>query len=97
MAIGAITVPAYITNTTTDHEYIIKHSGARCLILSDHNLAKKVLPAVANSPQCQLVIKVENDNESYRKVIKITNNDWARAGRALPRARNCRNLCVNRV
>ena len=25
MAIGAITVPAYITNTTADHEYILKH------------------------------------------------------------------------
>ena len=42
MAIGAITVPAYITNTTADHEYIIKHSGARALIVSNHNLTKKV-------------------------------------------------------
>jgi long-chain acyl-CoA synthetase len=75
MAIGAITVPAYITNTTADHEYIIKHSGARALIVSNHNLTKKVLPAVANSPQCQLVIKVENDNESYSHPVTVLSWD----------------------
>ena len=56
MALGAITVPAYITNTTADHEYIIKHSGARALIVSNHTLTEKILPAVANSPQCKNVI-----------------------------------------
>ena len=71
MAIGAITVPAYITNTTTDHEYIIKHSGARCLILSNHNLAQKVLPAVAKCSQCQTVIKIENDNEIYDNPVSV--------------------------
>ena len=44
MAIGAITVPAYITNTTADHEYILKHSGARALIVSNNSLTEKVLP-----------------------------------------------------
>ena len=71
MAIGAITVPAYITNTTIDHEYIIKHSGARCLILSNHNLAQKVLPAVAKCSQCQTVIKIENDNEIYDNPVSV--------------------------
>ena len=70
MAVGAITVPAYITNTTADHEYIIKHSGARCIIISNHELAKKVIPAVANSPQCNIVIKIE-DNKKWDEL----NND----------------------
>ncbi|SVC51900.1 uncharacterized protein METZ01_LOCUS304754, partial [marine metagenome] len=71
MAIGAITVPAYITNTTSDHEYIIKHSGARCLIVSNHGLAQKVLPAVAKCSQCQTVIKIENDNEIYDNPVSV--------------------------
>ena len=53
MAVGAISVPAYITSTTNDYEYIIKHSGARCIIVSSHDLAKKILPAVLNSNTCQ--------------------------------------------
>ena len=62
MAIGAITVPAYITNTTADHEYIIKHSGARAIIVSNDNLLEKVLPAVANATQCKSVIKIDEGN-----------------------------------
>ena len=50
MTIGAITVPAYTTSTTNDYEYIIQHSGARCLIVSNHDLAKKTIPAILNSP-----------------------------------------------
>ena len=71
MAIGAITVPVYITNTTSDHEYIIKYSGARCLIVSNHGLAQKVLPAVAKCSQCQTVIKIENDNEIYDNPVSV--------------------------
>ena len=71
MAVGAITVPAYITNTTSDHEYIIKHSGARALIVSNHALTEKVLPALVNSPQCKKVIKIEDDNQDYSSPVAI--------------------------
>ena len=74
MTIGAITVPAYITSTTNDYEYIIKHSGARCIIVSNHNLAKKVLPAVLNSPLCQTLIKINDENENYD--VPITVHSW---------------------
>ena len=71
MAVGGITVPAYITNTTADHEYLIRHSGARALIVSNHNLTEKVLPAVANSQQCKNVIKIEDDNQDYNSPVAI--------------------------
>ena len=71
MTIGAITVPAYTTSTTTDYEYIVQHSGARCLIVSNHDLAQKVLPAVLNSPKCQTVIKIDSDNKSYDEPVKV--------------------------
>ena len=71
MAIGAITVPAYITNTTADHEYILKHSGARALIVSNNSLTEKVLPAVLNSPNCKSIIKIEEDNQNYNYPVSI--------------------------
>ncbi len=74
MAIGAISVPAYTTSTTNDYEYIIKHSGARCIIVSSHDLAKKVLPAVLSSPMCQTLIKINDDNENYD--VPITVHSW---------------------
>jgi len=71
MSIGAISVPAYTTSTTNDYEYIIKHSGARCIIVSSHDLAQKVLPAVLNSPICQTLIKINDDNENYDVPIAV--------------------------
>ena len=74
MSIGAISVPAYTTSTTNDYEYIIKHSGARCIIVSNHDLANKVLPAVLNSHMCQTVIKIDDDNKNYD--VPITVLSW---------------------
>ena len=71
MAVGAISVPAYTTSTTNDYEYIIKHSGARCIIVSNHDLANKVLPAVLNSHMCQTVIKINDDDKNYDFPITV--------------------------
>ena len=60
MSIGAISVPAYTTSTTNDYEYIINHSGARCIIVSNHNLAKKIIPALLKSQTCNTLIKIDN-------------------------------------
>ena len=46
---GAITVPVYTTSTTADYSHIINHSGARCMIISSHELCLKALPAVDGS------------------------------------------------
>jgi long-chain acyl-CoA synthetase len=49
MAIGAIVVPVYTTNTVDDHIYILGHSGARLVITSEGVLAENVITAVAAS------------------------------------------------
>ena len=72
MAIGAISVPAYTTSTTNDYEHIINHSGARCIIVSSHNLALKAIPAVLKSTKCQNIIKIDEDNNKYDEPINIT-------------------------
>ncbi|PPR46662.1 MAG: Long-chain-fatty-acid--CoA ligase FadD15 [Alphaproteobacteria bacterium MarineAlpha5_Bin9] len=71
MAIGAITVPAYITSTTADYKYIIEHSGARLAIVSNNNLAEKVIPAITESKKCNTLIKIENDKDQYDKPLNI--------------------------
>ncbi len=71
MTIGAITVPAYTTSTSSDYEYIIQHSGARCAIVSTHELTQKVIPAVINSPQCTNLIKIEEEDKKYDEPVSI--------------------------
>ena len=72
MSIGAISVPAYTTSTTSDYSHIINHSEARCIIISSHSLALKALPAVAESSKCKNVIKIDNDKNNYNEPINIT-------------------------
>ena len=40
MAIGAVTVPTYTTNTVADHAHILRDSGARAAIVSTAALAR---------------------------------------------------------
>jgi long-chain acyl-CoA synthetase len=59
MATGAISVPAYITNTERDHLHILENSGAKAAFVSTVRLAKTFLPAAYQSPHCDLVIGFE--------------------------------------
>ena len=59
MAAGAITVPAYTTNTTRDHVHVLENSGARAVIVSSAKLAKPLLPAVLASGEASHVIGME--------------------------------------
>jgi long-chain acyl-CoA synthetase len=45
MAIGAVTVPTYVTNTVADHAHVLRDSGARAAIVSTRALAERVLQA----------------------------------------------------
>ena len=71
MSIGAISVPAYTTSTTSDYSHIINHSEARCIIISSHSLALKALPAVVKSSKCKNVIKIDNDKNNYNEPVNI--------------------------
>ena len=71
MSIGAITVPVYTTSTTADYTHIINHSGARCMIISSHELCLKALPAIESSTDCKNVIKINDDNQSYSNPVNI--------------------------
>jgi long-chain acyl-CoA synthetase len=49
MAAGAVSVPAYVTNTAADHRHILKDSGAKAVIVSTPRLAESVLAAAAGT------------------------------------------------
>ena len=69
MAAGALTVPAYITNTTQDHAHIFSDSGATIVIVSNQQLAERVLQAATSIKEVKTVItleKVQTDLEELK-------------------------------
>lgn len=59
MSAGAITVPAYTTNTPGDHLHILNNSGAVGAMVSTKALAGRLLPAVMQAAHCRFVVPLE--------------------------------------
>jgi long-chain acyl-CoA synthetase len=59
VASGAITVPAYTTNTVEDFRHVLSNSGARAAIVSTAALTERVLPAADQITQLESVITIE--------------------------------------
>jgi long-chain acyl-CoA synthetase len=59
MAAGAITVPAYTTNTVDDHRHILANSGSRAVIVSTNALAHRVIPAADQVTTIENVITID--------------------------------------
>lgn len=59
LAAGAMTVPAYITNTAADHRHILTNSGAKAIIVSSTKLADRVFPAAMDAPLVATVVTME--------------------------------------
>ena len=76
MAIGAITVPAYITNTEADHQHIIEDSGAQFAIVSNSKLTERVLPAAKKSSFIEGIITIEPHVIAQETTIKI--HSWTK-------------------
>lgn len=76
MAAGAITVPAYTTNTQSDHSHILGNSGARAVIVSTPKLAVALLPAVAASENCHLVIGIDHLKGGQRSDGELAMLQW---------------------
>ena len=49
MAIGAITVPTYVTNTAADHAHILHDSGTRAAIAANARLAARITEAAGEA------------------------------------------------
>jgi long-chain acyl-CoA synthetase len=75
MAAGCVTVPAYVTNTTRDHQHILDDSGARAVIVSTPKLAKLLLPAVLSANNCEHVIGIEPIRGAQPGALSF--HDWS--------------------
>ena len=71
--IGAITVPAYTTNTEDDHHYILEHSDAKAVIASNNILANRVALATTRTKLCKLLITLDNYSGFEPDNLKIIN------------------------
>jgi long-chain acyl-CoA synthetase len=59
MNAGAITVPAYTTNTVDDNRHIFGNSGARIVIASKPPISERAAAAAAQVPSVQTVIAMD--------------------------------------
>jgi len=85
MAIGAITVPAYTTNTTDDHKHILNDSQAKGVIVSTPKLAANVMPAARTYPDCQFIMQFESDIlKSEQGILSLSIDSAVDAGRKNP-------------
>lgn len=75
MAAGAVTTPAYTTNTIDDHKYIIEHSGAKGAIVSTRKLAERFLPAAHQASNLDFVICLEDPQVSQSLSFDVVT--WA--------------------
>jgi long-chain acyl-CoA synthetase len=71
MASGAIPVPAYTTNTVNDHSHILKDSGAKTVIFSNHKILKNLLPAAEGKNGVKFLISIEESSKITNSKIDI--------------------------
>lgn len=74
MAIGAVSVPTYTTNTVRDHLHIIENSGAVAAIVSTKNLARTFLRAAHQCDEMQHTIVMEPI--SIEQQLNVTVYNW---------------------
>lgn len=59
MMAGGVTVPTYTTNTQDDHAYVLSHSDASIAICSSAQLARRLLPAMAEVGHMRAFIHID--------------------------------------
>ena len=63
MATGALTVPAYTTNSEEDHLFVLCDSAAKGIVVSTAALAKRALRAAQKCPQTEFAICMEQPDD----------------------------------
>jgi long-chain acyl-CoA synthetase len=77
MSVGAITVPAFSTNTVDDNRHVLTHSGARGVIISNPSIAKRALPAAMLAPDLNFLIAIEGLSHTQQLPLRYVN--WGEA------------------
>jgi long-chain acyl-CoA synthetase len=64
MAIRAVPVPAYVTNTIDDHAYLLRDSGARAALVSSPALAARLHEAGQRAGGLDLLVSMDGPSEA---------------------------------
>ncbi|MEP4379840.1 MAG: long-chain fatty acid--CoA ligase [Alphaproteobacteria bacterium] len=80
MAAGAVTVPAYTTNTVADHIHIITDCDPRVAIVSNERLAERLLPAIRHTGTVKTVITMEGAGGESDGIVIINWRDLFESG-----------------
>ena len=71
MAIGAITVPAYTTNTVADHLHVLKDSSAKGVIVYNRRLAQSLIPAAEQCDTTEFVVALYPPEDQTARGIDV--------------------------
>ena len=71
MATGAISVPAYVTNTVNDHLHIVENSAAKGAIVSTRKLSENFLPAAHQAYHMNFVVAMDPPGISQELSIAV--------------------------
>ncbi|MBI4184517.1 MAG: long-chain fatty acid--CoA ligase [Proteobacteria bacterium] len=82
MSLGAITVPAYVTNTPADHRHLLTDSGARGAVVSTPTLLERLLPAAAGAPGLDFMVAIEPPGRAAPPGLRLRRWDDLVAGGA---------------
>jgi len=82
MAAGAITVPAYTTNTIHDHAHLINDCDPRLAIVSTNRLAERLLSAIQENGQIRTVVTIDGAGGATDGIDIINWRDMIRRGAA---------------
>jgi long-chain acyl-CoA synthetase len=82
MAAGGISVPAFTTNTPSDHRHVLTHSGAKGVILSTKAMADRVLPAALEAHELGFIVTIDELPLAQRIGKRVIS--WEEAQAATP-------------
>ncbi len=74
MTLGAITTPAYTTNTEADHLHILEDSDAVGVIVSTKRLADRLMPAAHRADACKFVVSM--DKVEIHQALSFDLHHW---------------------
>ena len=83
MAAGAITVPAYTTNTVDDHIHLISDCDPKAAIVSSEALALRLLPAIRSTGTVGTVVTIDGVSGKSDNIAIINWRDMVRDGASM--------------
>lgn len=83
MAAGAITVPAYTTNTVDDHIHLVSDCEPKAAIVSSEQLAERLVPAIQSTGTVGTVVTIEGVSGQSENISIINWRDMIRDAAAL--------------